>query len=339
MPIKSPVNRSHRGSERRGRRRARALLVTAALASGAVLGAGALAGSAAASSSYHFLTLNNNTDPTFNQLLGINLDGVIAGYFGSGAQGHPNKGYLLYPPYGQSSYVNENFPGSVQTQVTGLNNLGVSVGFYSRQNNANNANENDAFYVIRNHPFHTVRFPTNNNSNPPVNQLLGVNDGLIAVGFYTDSAGNSHAYRYNIGNHRFHAIKLPGKVTSSTATGINNRGDIAGFAIVDGVTEAFLLRSNGHFKALKDPAPGTTATNAFGVNNQDEVVGFYTVGTGSAALTHGFTWTPQHGFTTVDDPNGIGATTINGVNDFGELVGFYTDGAGNTDGMLATPTS
>jgi len=52
---------------------------------------------------------------------------------------------------------------------------------------------------------------------------------------------------------------------------------------------------------------------------------------------HGFTWTPQRGFTTVDDPRGIGTTTINGVNDQGELVGFYTDPAGNTDGMLAMP--
>jgi hypothetical protein len=55
------------------------------------------------------------------------------------------------------------------------------------------------------------------------------------------------------------------------------------------------------------------------------------------AQTHGFTWTPGHGFTTVDDPHGIGATTINGVNDHGDLVGFYTDSAGNTDGMLIQP--
>ncbi|MBV9539511.1 MAG: hypothetical protein JOY70_11305, partial [Acidisphaera sp.] len=50
---------------------------------------------------YTFQTLNNNTDPTFNQLLGINNTGQIAGYFGSGAVGHPNKGYTLVPPYGQ----------------------------------------------------------------------------------------------------------------------------------------------------------------------------------------------------------------------------------------------
>ena len=54
---------------------------------------------------------------------------------------------------------------------------------------------------------------------------------------------------------------------------------------------------------------------------------------------HGFTWTPQRGFSTVDDPHGAGTTTINGVNDFGQLVGFYVDGNGNTDGFLASPAA
>ena len=62
---------------------------------------------------YNFATLDNANDLTFNQLLGINNHGVIAGYFGSGAQDHPNKGYQLFPPYGQGSYRSENFPGSV----------------------------------------------------------------------------------------------------------------------------------------------------------------------------------------------------------------------------------
>ena len=63
----------------------------------------------------------------------------------------------------------------------------------------------------------------------------------------------------------------------------------------------------------------------------------YTVGSGSSAAMHGFTWTPQHGFRTVDDPHGAGTTTVNGVNDHGQLVGFYVDGNGNTDGFLASP--
>ena len=44
---------------------------------------------------WSFSKLNNSSDPTFNQLLGINNHGQIAGYFGSGAAGHPNKGYVL----------------------------------------------------------------------------------------------------------------------------------------------------------------------------------------------------------------------------------------------------
>jgi hypothetical protein len=110
----------------------------AAVASGALaltLAAPAFA-STQSSSGYHFRTLNDDRDLTFNQLLGINNEGLIAGYFGSGAQGHANKGYRLYLPYGQGNYANENFPGSRQTQVTGLNDLGVTVGFWSTQNNA-----------------------------------------------------------------------------------------------------------------------------------------------------------------------------------------------------------
>ena len=36
---------------------------------------------AKADTTYNFQTLNNNTDPTFNQLLGVNNAGEIAGYF------------------------------------------------------------------------------------------------------------------------------------------------------------------------------------------------------------------------------------------------------------------
>ncbi len=133
-------------------------VAAAAVATGAIAAGGlAVAGSAGASTatvssgpsvSYRFQTLDNARDVTFNQLLGINGDGVIAGYFGSGAAGHPNKGYLLFPGYGRHDYRNENFPGSVQTQVTGLNDEGATVGFWSNANNANLSNPNFGFYSL-----------------------------------------------------------------------------------------------------------------------------------------------------------------------------------------------
>ncbi|MGB6599925.1 MAG: hypothetical protein WBE77_02445, partial [Candidatus Cybelea sp.] len=78
---------------------------------------------------FTFTTINNNTDPTFNQLLGINDKMTISGYYGSGAADHPNRGYTVVPPYAQGNFTAEDFPGSAQTQVTCLDNKGNTGGF------------------------------------------------------------------------------------------------------------------------------------------------------------------------------------------------------------------
>jgi hypothetical protein len=284
--------------------------------------------------SYSFTTIDDPADLTFNQLLGINNRGTIAGYFGSGAAGHPNKGFQLRQTGGGYAIHNENFPESVQTQVTGLNDVGTTVGFWSSMNNANQTNDNTGFYDIGG-SFHSVQFPTSDNANPPVNQLLGVNNYNVAVGFYTDSSGNNHGYTYSISSGQFQSVTVP-DATSLTASAINNRGDVAGFDTTSsGANDAFLLTSGRHDYTLA--YPGASATQALGVNDYDDVVGVYTVGTGSNATMHGFTWAPGRGFHTVDDPNGAGTTTINGVNDEGDIVGFYVDGSGNTDGFAAAP--
>jgi hypothetical protein len=281
---------------------------------------------------YAFKTIGDTADPTFNQLLGINNAGVIAGYFGSGAAGHPNKGYTVHDS--AASFTAENFPGSVQTQVTGLNNRGVTVGFLSHANAADQANDNEGWYALDGR-FHQVVFPASNNAAPPVEQLLGVNDSDIAVGFYTDAAGNSHGFRYDINRHAFRTVAVTG-ATSTTATAIDDNGDVAGFYTgANGNQSGFLLRANGKLTPLN--FPGATTTQALGVNGKGEVVGLYQTGTGDAAQTHGFTWTAKQAYLTVDDPDGAGGTTVNGVNNAGNLVGFYVDAQGNTHGMLATP--
>ena len=279
-----------------------------------------------------FNKIDNQNDPTFNQLLGVNDRGQIAGYFGSGAAGHPNKGYLLVRH--DSLFVNENVPTAVQTQVVGLNNTGVTVGFWSSQNTANETNNNFGFYTWRGQ-FHNVNFPTANNANPPVNQLLGVNDRDVAVGFYNDAQGNAHGYAYSIPGHWFARVRVPG-ASSVTASGINNRGDIVGFYTGrHGSVHGFLRERDGNLVRLS--VPGASSTMAFGINNRREVVGTYTVGSGDAAKTFGFVWVPWHrGFATINAPRGSGATTLNGINDAGDLVGFYTDAAGNTDGLLVS---
>lgn len=288
-----------------------------------------------------FTTVNNQMDPTFNQLLGINNRGTVAGYFGSGEKGHPNRGYLLYlTRSGRTWYRNENVPGARQTQVTGLNDRGVTVGFWSRQNRRNQMNNNFGFYTWHGR-FHTVNWPTMNNARPPVDQLLGVNDRNVAVGFYTNGQGVSRGFEYNIMTRRFSRVLIPGimnlsKSVSLTATAINNHGDVAGFySVGGGMTNAFLKTGSGRFTRLA--YPGASSTQAFGVNDWREVVGAYTMGSGDNAKTFGFTWTRRAGFMSVSDPMGMGTTLLNGVNNAGALVGFYTDSAGNTDGLVWAP--
>jgi hypothetical protein len=318
-------------------------------ATGSLLAAAALAVPASAAQAHHtrdhgqqpvtysFETLNDQADPTFNQLLGIDNAGVISGYFGSGtpAAAHPNQGYTLDPPYGQGNYVNENVPGSVQTQVTGLNNRGETVGFWADPNG-------DNYGFVEHHGRFEQVFDPNGPlpaaGVPSVQQLLGVNDRRVAVGFYTDAAGNNHGFTYDIHTGRFRAINLPG-FTSLTATAIDDDGTVAGFGQdATGNTEGFVLSPNGRVEILTGPQGGRDV-QVLGINDDGEVVGSYMDGTGA---THGFTWTAHSGYTTIDDPNGMkgnnAITVVNGVNDHGQLVGFYLDDNGNTDGMLVMPS-
>lgn len=276
---------------------------------------------------YSYRTINNNSDPTFNQLLGINNAGGIAGYFGSGASGHPNKGYVVNPPYGQTNFVNENFPGSVQTQVTAINGKGDTAGFWVDAHNNNHG------FIEWNGVFTSYNDPNTPHLTGSVNQLLGINNKGVAVGFYVDANGNSHPYSVNQATGVFTALHAPG--TSKFATGINNKGDVVGVSTSGGTTSSWLL-SDGHLTAFQ--FPGGSDTEAFGINQHDEIVGSYLDGSG---VDHGFTLAdptgPHSVWATIDNPNGIGSTVVNGLNGNGDLVGFYTDAAGNTDGFLATP--
>src|SRR5581483_3988738 len=252
----------------------------------ATLAIAGLAGAANASTGYHFSMLNNGADPTFNQLLGINDDGVIAGYFGSGAQGHPNKGYELWTP---DTYRNENFPHSVQTQVTGLNNEGVTVGFWSTMNTASGANSNFGFYA-RNGRFHAVNFPTGDNASPQVDQLLGVNNHDDAVGFYNRTSAKVDAF-LRLSDGRFITLAVPG-ASMTQAFGVNDGDEVVGAYTTGSGDNAqahgFVWRPGHGFVTVDDPH-GIGATTINGVNDHGDLVGFYT---DSAGNTDGMLATP-----------------------------------------------
>jgi hypothetical protein len=254
--------------------------------------------------------------------LGINDFGVISGYFGSGspAATHPNKGYQV-EPYSGTTFTNENFPGSQQTQVTAVNDWGNSVGFYT-----NSAGANFGF-LDEDGVMTSVSDPATT-SNPPVNQLLGINNKGEAVGFHNDAKGNAHPFEWDRKTDQFAAIDPFGSGNAS-ATAINDHGAVAGFyAQANGNTAGFIMQG-ATFKSIE--FPGSTNTQIFGLNDKGEAVGMYV---GGHKLTYGFIYSGGV-FRTISDPNGIGSTVINGLNNVGEIVGFYTDAKGNTDGFVA----
>ena len=290
---------------------------------------------------YTFEDVINNNDVTFNQELGINNAGVIAGYFGSGAAGHPNKGYLVFntlTPIVQSDFINENFPNSVQTQVTGLNNLGATVGFWSNQNNKNMVNNNFGFmnfggpfglFIDINNPM------TGTISKVKTNQLLGVNDFNTAVGFYIDRKGATHGYTYSPTVNLFSPnIDDPKGMGTTTAAAINNLGQVVGFFVdKSNVTHGF-FDNDGVFTTIDGPMATTTMLT--GLNNFGVAVG---VEVDKNGKMHGLICTVKTAVCRkLDDPLGRGTTTFNGINDLGQIVGFYTKGT-NTIGLLANPAS
>lgn len=285
---------------------------------------------------YDFETLNNTGDLNFNQLLGINSTAspTITGYFGDGTV-QPNQGYTLVPP---ASYTNENFPGSVQTQVTGITPGGstTTVGFYV------DGNGNNIGFVDQSGTFTSVSDPSTPVVTPSVNQLLGVNDSGVAAGFYVDAGGNAHGYTYNVGTKAFTPVNLPGSfnAVSTTVTGINDAGVITGFYTDSGGATHGFVDKSGTFSSFDDPSG--TNTMFFGINASDQIVGSFLAGSGE---TNGLLFNYlTDSFQTENDPLasatpafGVTGTTINGINNAGDLVGFYSDGT-NVNGFLATPT-
>jgi hypothetical protein len=120
--------------------------------------------------SLSFETIGNPGDLAFNQLLGINSALTAAGYFGDFGDGTvvPNNGHTLILPL---AFTVENFPGSVQTQVAGINSgsAPTTAGFYVSGSGSNFG------FVDQNGVFTSVQNPRTPARGTAVNQLPGVN--------------------------------------------------------------------------------------------------------------------------------------------------------------------
>jgi probable HAF family extracellular repeat protein len=152
----------------------------------------------------------------------------------------------------------------------------------------------------------------------------GLNDSGSIVGYYTDTASQTHGFLYAEAS--FTPIDVPG-ASHTWARGINNSGNIVGYYTdATGKTQGFLF-SGGHFTLVNYPA--AAATFAQGINNSGSIVGYYT---DAANRTYGFLYSGGQ-FSTI---NFLGAsgTYAYGINDSGDIVGSYVDSVGFSTGFL-----
>ena len=235
----------------KSRRFARTAIAAAGACAGALAVAGTLALAApagastmsAASHGYRFTTIDNEHDLTFNQLLGIN---------GSGSDLRLLRVRHARPPEPWLRAHAALPPGQLQERE--LPARGADSGDRAerpRQHRGLLAEQgrrsaNFGFYTSRNGAFHVANFLTGTNSSPQMDQLLGINDHGMAVGFYANQDGNIRGYEYNIHTGVFKRVVQPGvsltvHTPSLTAAAINNYGAIAGFYVTGGgVTDGFV---------------------------------------------------------------------------------------------------
>jgi hypothetical protein len=286
---------------------------------------------------FSFQTINDPADnalqtPVFNQLLGINDAGVIAGYFGDGTMIN-NHGFT----YTNGAFTNENVPGADQTQVVAINNT-LTGGTYNTAGFSviNSTGVNTGFTNVGG------TFTGVNGPGSTFTQVLGLNDHGQAVGFFT-AAGVTSGFTYNLSTTALTTLVVPStwNATSVTAAGINNAGVIDGFYTNASGTFGF-IDNHGTFTTPTD----TLGTNPmfFGINNIGQVVGTDTAADGSS---EGFIYNINtNTWTKVIDPNeqttangfGVSGTILNGINDFGQVVGFYAGPGGAVDGLLVNTT-
>jgi hypothetical protein len=334
----------------------------AGIAAAALAACGVIAAPSGAQADYNFFTINDPADIpppagagglTFTNLMGITSNGeTIPGFYGSGAAGDPNTGFVLTLPGKTFTPDNATFPAlppplknPLQTQITAVNGNGTTFTGYTYPTNNGVAVDFQFGFYEQGGVFTMVNNPKTPNCGATPdpcasgviteNQLIGVNNANLAVGFYNDALGVSHGYTYNIPTGTFSAdINDPNASTTIGGTvtaAINNSDEIAGFYTdSSGVIHGFI--DNGGVFTTVDPT-GSTETELLGLNDNGIADGFADIG----GMQHGILYDSLTKMFTILDPVGSTATTLNGINDAGDVVGFFVDGFENTDGVLGTP--
>ncbi len=252
----------------------------------------------------------------FTEFLGINDRGDVA--LAANEQ-RSTAAYVGHSPYGQKDFERVQFPGSIATTVTALNNTGLAVGYYI------DAHGNVAGFTEKRGSWTHYRDLSGST------EYLGVNDAGTIVGFITDHRGRHLAFERNAKTGEITYIRPVGSL-DVTATAINEAGTIVGYLTTRrGRVEGFLWKAGS---ATEFSYPRAIETKALGISKEGCIVGFYDEPSGKM---RGFLlrspaanarWTP------FDAPKARGLTVLSGIDGRGDLVGYYRDDEGHARAFL-----
>ncbi|MCP1774742.1 HYR domain-containing protein [Bradyrhizobium japonicum] len=248
---------------------------------------------------------------------GINDSGQVVGHYPS----------FLYNNGVYTTLRAETSDPSVSfTQANQINDLGQIVGYVSLVDADGFADGIEGF-VYNSGAYTRIDDPSvlpDTSANTSAN---GINDfGQIVGNYYVyDPNLTYYAFLYSGGS--FTHLNVP-SATASSATDINNVGQIVGFyADAAGHSHGFLY-SGGGFTTLDNPQGMDSV--ALGINNLGQIVGSYT---DAGGVSHG--WVYNNGtYTNFDYFPDI---TPYDINDSGQIVGVYSDS--RLEGFIATPLS
>ena len=205
---------------------------------------------------------------TFAQ--GINNAGVISGLYltNNGTQAH---GYIL----NDGTFTSYDYPGFAgQTDGEGINNHGVTTGYYGSGSNSTGFFNNDGSFSSFSYPGACATIP------------YSLNDSEQATGNYRPEC-NTGFLGFFYSNGTFTSLDYPDG-TDTYAYGVNNAGVVTGYSTSNDPPYLIAwLWQNGTFTAV---ATDQHYVEPFGINNTGQLVGVYEPNT-----THGFIATPTAG--------------------------------------------
>lgn len=282
---------------------------------------------------FKFVTVNNPNDPYYTLVTGVNQLGKIVGYSGHGTTGNPARGFAAEPPYDKFRGI--NYPGGLDTYPTSLTNTYIVGGYFVNTL----FGSKQTWMFVDDHGLYTLyKDHKGPGGHQTVQELLGINDSDVAVGFYEDQ-GKDEPFEFEILTKFFVPLHPPGAV-SAEATAINGKGDAAGFEMLSNGTIRSWVWINPLYTTFSYPK--AKWTKALGINWQDQIVGEYQDSTGK---THGFVLSyvvhAKHArlWQSVDDPNAGRTTVVSSLNNHDEIAGWYVDASGHTHGFIATDSS